>query len=131
MSNLIVVNSTKAFITGPRVDGAEFSFAPGENDCPKSYWDHCASKNKHMQLAMEAGHLTAKDSGGRKARKLADGLDSLQKADALARIARCKGRDGKHVLRDWASKTQDQELVEACRKRLDDLAVSDESDDAS
>jgi len=95
---------------------------PGENDVPKSYWDKVKShKVVKMYLNSAVGILQEKGTG--KAKRYADGLDSLEKHEAIRQIAKC---DQVQILKDWKDGTNQKTLKTACTKRIKLLMVGDE-----
>ena len=120
--NLVIINTRPCLIVLPSweesgkpelVDGLKL--LPGENDCPNDYWNFC-KKNKTVKMYLACDYLKNKGEG--KALMLSDGLDALDKHEALVKIAGCTKPQ---ILKDWANKTQDSTLKARCEKRIKEV----------
>ncbi len=88
---------------------------PGENSVPSDYWD--AIKG-HKAVKMLLAVKILKNKGVGKARSLADGLDALEKHEAIKQIHKCTSTQ---ILNDWAKKTSDSGLSKRCKARIGEL----------
>lgn len=88
---------------------------PGENNVPPEYWE--AIKGLRIVKMFQAAGILKKKGFG-VAKSLGDGLDSLEKHEALLKIHKCSVVQ---VLNDWADKTKDDSLKKACKNRIEEL----------
>lgn len=91
---------------------------PGENDVPKDIWERVRT-HKTVKMYLDCDILF--DHGPGKARKLTDGLDALEKFQAIAQIEKC---DAPKILKDWYSKTSKIDL----RNKLQDKLTAIEAE---
>lgn len=88
---------------------------PGENNVPPEYWE-AIKTHRTVKMFQATGILEEKGKGI--AKSYADGLDSLEKHEALMRIHKCSVIK---VLNDWANKTTNDSLKKACKKRIEEI----------
>jgi hypothetical protein len=128
---LIIENTRAALVELPGIVDKEgtvqqdgVKLIPGENDVPVKEWNRVKNhKTVKMYMAPGIGILIEKGPG--RARKLSDGLDSLEKHEALLQIAKC---NHVQILQDWAGKTKDDFLIKKCRSRIDEIVKTQGSE---
>lgn len=90
---------------------------PGENDVPADEWERIRT-HKAVKMLLDQDILIDKGSG--KAKKLTDGLDALEKFEALAQIEKCTVPK---ILELWYSKTEKIDLRNKIQERLNVLEI--------
>jgi hypothetical protein len=127
---MVVVENTRASGIGLpgelSPDGTTVNYGlrllPGENDVPAEEWER-VRKNKTVKMYLDQDILIDKGKG--KAKKLTDGLDALEKHEALKQIAKC---EAPKILENWYSKTEKINLRNKIQEKLAAIAADEEKD---
>lgn len=93
---------------------------PGENNVPVNEWERVRT-HKTVKMYLDAGILL--DKGPGKAKKLNQGLDALEKFEAIAQIEKC---NIPQILDDWYTKTEKIDLRNKLQEKLQTLKESKE-----
>lgn len=124
-STLVIENNRAALIELPGELNDQnipiregFKLMPGENDVPKEEWERIKN-HKMVKEYCDLDYIVEKGTG--KARKLSDGLNALEKHEAIMQIARC---DSPRILNDWSEKTTDPGLKKRCSERALEITRS-------
>ena len=88
---------------------------PGENNVERIEWDR-VKKNKTVKMYLACDILEYKGEGI--AHSLGDGLDALEKHEALKKVAQCSSVK---ILNDWKSKTSDKSIAKKCNEKINEL----------
>lgn len=99
---------------------------PGENDVNEEYWNRTCKNHHVVKMYMDSVPPILATKTGGKAKSLDKGLDSLEKHEALMKIAQC---DEIKILSKWASNTENDSLKNACNKRIKEVEAMNREDE--
>ncbi len=119
-TNLIIENTRASMVELPGQLNGEgvpvklgMRLIPGQNNVPESEWNR-VQNNKAVRMYVETKILI--DKGPGKAKSFAEGLDVLEKHEALKQIHKCTDAT---IVRGWMDQTESPDYAKSCRDRID------------